>query len=64
MSMQSPKQMAAGQRRSLMAIRKKLINMSLEWSDVDGWCERLLEELADDVKEVADNLVIDESSSA
>jgi hypothetical protein len=61
---QTPKQIAAGQRRSLMAMKKKLLVMSAEWGDLDGWCERLLEGLADDVQEAFDNLVIDDGCSS
>ncbi len=57
---QTEKQMAAGQRRSLMAIRKKLLAMSCEWEDVDGYNESVLEQLADKVQEVSDGLVVEQ----
>jgi len=57
MSIQTPKQLAAGQRRSLASMQKKLIGMSAEWGDIDNCCMSFLSDLADRVKEVSDNLI-------
>ena len=57
------KQIAAGQVRSLRSIRKKLLNMAVEWADVDEYCITKLTELADHIKEVAVSLVPDEATS-
>lgn len=57
--MQTPKQMAAGQRRTLMAMKKKLLAMCADWGDVDFYCESLLDQLATDVQKVSDDLVTD-----
>lgn len=61
MSVPTAKQIAAGQRRSLKSMKKKLIEMSAQWGDIDGYCENTLNELAEKVQEVSDNLVVDES---
>ena len=53
----SKKQIAAGQVRSLRALRKKLQQMSAQWSDVDEFNVRLLDDLADRVEDVAVNLL-------
>ena len=57
------KQIAAGQVRSLRSIRKKLLNMAVEWADVDEYCITKLTELADHTEEVAVSLVPDEATS-
>lgn len=57
------KQIAAGQVRSLRAIRKKLQQMSVQWSDVDEYNVRLLDDLADRVEDVAVSL-LDEPDGA
>jgi len=51
------KQIAANQRRSLKAMKKKLLDMSAQWGDVDTYNEGYLEELANKVQEISDNLV-------
>jgi len=53
----TPKQIAAGQRRSLQAIEKKIRALSTEWMDEDAFNESQLEDLADKVKEVSRDLV-------
>lgn len=57
------KQIAAGQVRSLRALRKKLQQMSAQWSDVDEFNVRLLDDLADRVEDVAVSL-LDEQEDA
>lgn len=57
---QTPKQMAAGQRRTLKAMKAKLLDMSAQWEDVDGYLERILEVLADNVQEASDGLEVAE----
>ena len=58
--MQTQKQMAGGQRRSLKAIQRKLEAMAAEWGDVDAYNESALQQLAQKVEEMAENLVPDE----
>jgi hypothetical protein len=50
--MRTPKQLAASQRRSLRAIKKKLGEMSCVWSDIDNYFASRLEELIEAVKKV------------
>jgi hypothetical protein len=57
------KQIAAGQLRSLRAMRKKILSMAAQWVDVDEFCITRLTELADQVEEVAVNLVADQAES-
>ncbi len=51
------KQMIAGQRRSLEAIKRKLEAMSAEWADVDAFNESELQSLAEKCIEVGEGLV-------
>lgn len=51
--------MAAGQVRSLRAVRKKLLAMSVEWDGVDQFNLSELERLADQCEVVATALVVD-----
>lgn len=51
------KQIAAGQVRSLRAIRNKLQNMAKQWEDVDEYNISQFTELADHVEDVAVKLV-------
>ena len=53
----TPKQIAAGQVRSLRAIRNKLQNMAEKWEDVDEFNISQFTELADQVENVAIKLV-------
>lgn len=53
----TPKQIAAGQRRTLLAIEKKIRALAVEWADEDAFNEGQLEDLADKAKEVARDLV-------
>ncbi|HJW23783.1 MAG TPA: hypothetical protein VJ576_02705 [Rhodocyclaceae bacterium] len=54
------KQIAAGQIRTLRSMRKKLLDMATKWDGVDGYCETVLTELADQCENVATNLVEEE----
>jgi hypothetical protein len=60
MSSRTPRQIAAGQRRSLQAIEKKIRAMSAEWMDEDAFNENQLGDLADKIKEVSRDLVAEE----
>lgn len=51
------KQLAAAQRRSLAAIRRKLLDMSAEWDGRDQFNVSQLERLADDAKELSAGLI-------
>lgn len=53
------RQMAAGQKRSLKAISKKLHAMAAQWGDVDFYCESMLGDLAKQVEEMA-NVIVEE----
>ena len=53
----SERQLAAGQVRSLRAIRKKLLSMSAEWDGFDQFNMGELERLADQCESVAIGLV-------
>lgn len=53
----TPKQIAAGQRRSLLAMKKKLLEMAAQWGEVDAYNEGSLADLADKMQEAADHLV-------
>lgn len=56
MSARTNKQIAAGQIRSLRAMREKLLRMAAEWDDVDQFCMNQLEALADQVEQTATDL--------
>lgn len=60
--MTTPKQIAAGQVRSLRTIRKKLLNMASQWEDVDEYNINQLSELAKRAEEVAISLVDDKEA--
>ena len=59
MSAPTHRQLAAGQIRSLRAMRKKLIDMAAQWDEVDQFCMNTLAELADHCETVAVDLVDD-----
>lgn len=52
----TPKQMVAGQRRSLKAIQKKIFEMSALWGDIDEFNMNNLHELSDKIGEAAECL--------
>lgn len=55
------KQIAAGQVRSLRALRKKLLNMAAQWEDVDQFNMSQLEELADHAERIALEMLPEEA---
>ena len=57
MSTRTAKQMAAGQRRTLLAIEKRIRNLCSEWEDIDAYNVGTLEDLADKVHDAANDLV-------
>ena len=59
MAERTKKQIAAGQTRSLRAMRKKLLAMSAEWDGVDGYNETILGELAQKCEDTAVDLIDD-----
>lgn len=59
MTVRSERQQAAGQVRSLRAIRKKLLTMSAAWDGIDQFNLGELERLADECENVAAGLVPD-----
>lgn len=46
------KQIAGAQRRSLLAMRNKLINMSAAWDEVDQYYLNIIQEAADKLDNV------------
>ena len=59
---QTDKQLAAGQRRSLRAMREKLLRMASEWDGVDQFNMAQLTDLADQAERVATEMVADDST--
>lgn len=59
---QTEKQLAAGQRRSLRAMRERLLVMAEAWDGVDEFNRTQLTELADQAQKVAQELVADDST--
>lgn len=57
MTTQTSRQLAAGQVRSLRAIRSKILAMSTKWDEVDQYNLGVLEELADCCESVAVELL-------
>jgi len=53
----TPKQLAGHQRRSLRSIRERLLKMSSDWDDIDQFNVNTLEALADQVEQVATDMV-------
>lgn len=52
MATPTKKQIAAGQRRSLKAMRAKLLEMAAAWDEVDQYHLNILEEAADKLLDV------------
>ena len=52
----SMKRLAANQKRSLASIKKKLEALAVEWSEVDNGTMWALQELADKVEHVSDEM--------
>lgn len=61
MSTPTNRQLAAGQIRSLRALRKKLLSMAAQWDGLDQFNLGTLEELADRCETVATELLADSS---
>ena len=57
---QSARQIAGGQRRSLRAMRERLLVMADAWEGVDEFNRTQLTELADKAEEVAVHMVDDD----
>ncbi|MCL2346466.1 MAG: hypothetical protein FWC58_11525 [Desulfobulbus sp.] len=62
MTYSTPNCTAAGQRRSLRAMREKLLCMAAAWEGVSGALERELYDLADQVEEQAMRMIPDPPS--
>lgn len=56
------RQLAAGQIRSLRAMRKKLLNMSTHWDGLGQFNLGVLEDLADRIEAAAVELIDEESA--
>ncbi|RSZ35113.1 MULTISPECIES: hypothetical protein [unclassified Variovorax] len=56
------RQLAAGQIRSLRALRKKLLSMAAQWDGLDQFNLSALEELADRCETVATEMLDDSPS--
>lgn len=52
MAIQTKKQIAAGHRRSLKAMRAKLLDMAAAWDEVDQYYLNIMEEAADKMLDV------------
>lgn len=61
MSMITNKQRAAGHRRTLKSMHRKVSDMAAEWWDEDECCRSFLDELATKIKETESLLVIEKS---
>lgn len=57
---QSDKQLAGNQRRTLRAMRERLLKMASEWDGVDQFNMGQLTDLADQVEKVAAEMVVEE----
>ena len=55
-------QVAAGQRRTLQAMREKLLGMSQDWDGLDQYLMHLLEEAADKLEEVRVGLLPEDAA--
>lgn len=54
------KQLAGNRRRSLRAMRDRILTMAKEWDGVDQFNMSMLEEVADKITEVAADLVTED----
>ncbi|MCW0207605.1 MAG: hypothetical protein OJK14_10940 [Achromobacter sp.] len=59
----TPKQLAGSQRRSLRAIRERLLSMAEAWDGVDQFNLGELTDLADHVERVSASMVSDDIGS-
>lgn len=62
MSAPTAKQLAAGQVRTLRAMREKLLKMADQWEDFDEFNRTRLTELADLAEEIGSEFVPDEKA--
>ncbi|MDR3055244.1 MAG: hypothetical protein LBU53_07565 [Zoogloeaceae bacterium] len=62
MNAPTKKQIAAGQRRRLTVIARKLTNMSEQWCDVDEYNMNILFDLATICNRAARNLYVEEEA--
>lgn len=60
---QSDRQLAGNQRRTLRAMRKRLLDMAAEWDGVDQFNAAELERLADLAEEVAKGMLAEEGTA-
>ncbi|NHR06503.1 hypothetical protein HA052_15020 [Chromobacterium haemolyticum] len=51
------KQIAAGQRRSLLAMQRKLQDMAAQWEDLDAYNAGTLADLAEKIGDTAGDLI-------
>lgn len=58
--MRTKKQIAAGQRRSLKAMRERIVNMCGEWDGVDQYSINVLEEVIEKMEWASRMLTEDE----
>lgn len=58
------KQLAGNQRRSLRAMRDRILAMANEWEGVDQFNVSMLTEVADKITEVAADLVAEDGKAA
>ncbi|MDF1486723.1 hypothetical protein PY257_16360 [Ramlibacter sp. H39-3-26] len=63
MSAPTKRQLSGAQRRSLRAMREKLLNMAAEWDGVDQFCMSALEDLACACEQAAMDLMIEKDES-
>ncbi len=63
MSVSTPKQIAAGQVRTLRAMRKKLLSMAASWEDVDEYFISRIDETAQAVEQLAVDLMQNEEAA-
>lgn len=59
---QSDRQIAGGQRRTLRAMREKLLKMADAWDGVDQFNQSQLVELADQAEKVGAEMVADDDA--
>lgn len=57
------KQLAGNQRRTLRAMRERLLKMAAEWDGVDQFNAGQLEALADQAEQVAKDFVADDEAT-
>lgn len=58
----SDRQLAGNQRRTLRAMRERLLGMAAEWDGLDQFNQTQLGELADKVEQISTDMVVDEAA--